>query len=130
MDYKFIVDGRWTVHQDHPTESDAAGNINNVYIAPPKPGQSPVSTTAAIEPTLETKEPVNGSAVTPVEKLSQLAKDASASLVAAVPASIPTAFESAKNAVVEMTNGKADPEPDVVPSNIGEWARLDKATNI
>jgi hypothetical protein len=35
--YKFIVDGKWMVLKDKPTERDNVGNLNNVYTAPPKP---------------------------------------------------------------------------------------------
>ncbi|KZT13150.1 carbohydrate-binding module family 48 protein, partial [Laetiporus sulphureus 93-53] len=35
--YKFIVDGTWTIANDQPTETDASGNVNNVYVAPPHP---------------------------------------------------------------------------------------------
>ena len=35
--YKFIVDGKWSTIDQAPTEPDRAGNINNVYHAPPKP---------------------------------------------------------------------------------------------
>ena len=35
--YKFIVDGRWSVLEDQPTEVDPGGYVNNVYTAPPKP---------------------------------------------------------------------------------------------
>lgn len=35
--YKFIVDGRWAIQDDQPTEADRVGNINNVYTAPRKP---------------------------------------------------------------------------------------------
>jgi len=35
--YKFVVDGRWTLHEDQPTETDPIGNVNNVYDAPPMP---------------------------------------------------------------------------------------------
>ncbi|KAF9495730.1 hypothetical protein BDN71DRAFT_1361047, partial [Pleurotus eryngii] len=35
--YKFVVDGVWRVKDGHPTERDAIGNVNNVYISPPKP---------------------------------------------------------------------------------------------
>ncbi|KAG1908150.1 uncharacterized protein F5891DRAFT_937026 [Suillus fuscotomentosus] len=35
--YKFIVDGKWVIRNDRPTELDGAGNLNNVLIAPSKP---------------------------------------------------------------------------------------------
>ncbi|KAF9045953.1 carbohydrate-binding module family 48 protein, partial [Hymenopellis radicata] len=35
--YKFIVDGNWTTTPSQPTETDASGNVNNVYTAPSKP---------------------------------------------------------------------------------------------
>ncbi|EGO01584.1 carbohydrate-binding module family 48 protein, partial [Serpula lacrymans var. lacrymans S7.3] len=35
--YKFIVDGNWVTHSDHPIEADSSGNRNNVYTAPQKP---------------------------------------------------------------------------------------------
>lgn len=35
--YKFIVDGKWVIRNDRPTEFDSAGNLNNVLIAPSKP---------------------------------------------------------------------------------------------
>ncbi|KAF4574682.1 hypothetical protein EYR40_005574 [Pleurotus pulmonarius] len=39
--YKFVVDGVWRVQDGHPTEQDAIGNVNNVYISPPKPVAAP-----------------------------------------------------------------------------------------
>jgi Glycogen recognition site of AMP-activated protein kinase len=35
--YKFIVDGKWVVHEDQPTEVDPGGFVNNIYTAPEKP---------------------------------------------------------------------------------------------
>jgi hypothetical protein len=35
--YKWIVDGQWTCDDLYPRESDSAGNMNNLYIAPLKP---------------------------------------------------------------------------------------------
>jgi len=35
--YRFIVDGKWSTIDQAPTEPDRAGNINNVYHAPPRP---------------------------------------------------------------------------------------------
>lgn len=35
--YKFIVDEQWMVAEHEPTELDQDGNLNNVYIVPPKP---------------------------------------------------------------------------------------------
>jgi Glycogen recognition site of AMP-activated protein kinase len=40
MAYKFIVDEQWMVVEHEPTELDHDGNLNNVYIAPPKPPSS------------------------------------------------------------------------------------------
>ncbi|KAF7433366.1 hypothetical protein PC9H_005316 [Pleurotus ostreatus] len=39
--YKFVVDGVWRVEDGHPTERDAIGNVNNVYISPSKPVAAP-----------------------------------------------------------------------------------------
>ncbi|KAJ7283492.1 carbohydrate-binding module family 48 protein, partial [Mycena rebaudengoi] len=35
--FKYIVDSVWLCGVDFPTETDASGNQNNVYTAPPKP---------------------------------------------------------------------------------------------
>ncbi|KIK65600.1 carbohydrate-binding module family 48 protein, partial [Collybiopsis luxurians FD-317 M1] len=35
--YKFIVDGQWVVNTQEPTETDEAGNVNNVFTTPSKP---------------------------------------------------------------------------------------------
>ncbi|KAJ8522996.1 hypothetical protein ONZ45_g509 [Pleurotus djamor] len=37
VQYKFLVDWQWRVLDGHPTEYDAVGNLNNVYVSPPKP---------------------------------------------------------------------------------------------
>ncbi|KAG8994894.1 hypothetical protein FRB94_009609 [Tulasnella sp. JGI-2019a] len=39
-DYKFVVDGRWTVNYNFPTEWDQAGNMNNYIMAPAEPPPS------------------------------------------------------------------------------------------
>jgi len=61
-DYKFIVDGRWLVNDNFPTEWDGAGNVNNYVMAPSEP---PPSVMAA-----NTTEPVKATTapelVTPV----------------------------------------------------------------
>lgn len=54
--YKFIVDGRWVVHEKQPVEPDRAGNINNVYLAPPKPtGPLLESPPAVVDQPVDTK---------------------------------------------------------------------------
>ncbi|BEJ18134.1 hypothetical protein CspHIS471_0704110 [Cutaneotrichosporon sp. HIS471] len=35
--YKYIVDGDWMVREDEEKDYDAAGNHNNIYVAPPGP---------------------------------------------------------------------------------------------
>ncbi|WVW80385.1 hypothetical protein I302_102366 [Kwoniella bestiolae CBS 10118] len=35
--FKYVVDGEWKVREDEAKEWDAAGNMNNVYTAPPAP---------------------------------------------------------------------------------------------
>ncbi|KAL5487867.1 CRP1 [Sanghuangporus weigelae] len=40
--YKFIVNGNWVTHPSQPTETDAAGFVNNVVHAPTKPAPPPV----------------------------------------------------------------------------------------
>ncbi|KAI9001145.1 immunoglobulin E-set, partial [Trametes punicea] len=37
VQYKYIVDGRWTTTDDQPTELDPIGNLNNVLRAPARP---------------------------------------------------------------------------------------------
>ncbi|EJF63021.1 hypothetical protein DICSQDRAFT_39401, partial [Dichomitus squalens LYAD-421 SS1] len=37
VQYKYIVDGRWTTTDDRPTELDSVGNLNNVFRAPVRP---------------------------------------------------------------------------------------------
>ena len=49
--YKYIVDGKWLVHEDQPTEVDPGGFVNNIYIAPARP---------VISPALETTSPPLG----------------------------------------------------------------------
>ncbi|KAL0949123.1 hypothetical protein HGRIS_009207 [Hohenbuehelia grisea] len=55
--YKFVVDGRWTTHDDHPTETDPAGNVNNVYMAPPKPTLSSTTNGVVAESVTEKVQP-------------------------------------------------------------------------
>ncbi|WVF70678.1 hypothetical protein IAT40_005471 [Kwoniella sp. CBS 6097] len=50
--FKYVVDGDWKVREDEAKEWDAAGNMNNVYTAPPAPiststGQSSTGAAAA-----------------------------------------------------------------------------------
>lgn len=35
--YKFVVDGKWLLLEDQPTEVDPGGYVNNTYTAPAKP---------------------------------------------------------------------------------------------
>ena len=46
--YKFIVDGQWMVVEHEPTELDHNGNVNNVYMAPPKPSSSALETDSPV----------------------------------------------------------------------------------
>lgn len=46
--YKFIVDGKWQVHEDQPTEVDPGGFVNNIYTAPAKPAILPALETASL----------------------------------------------------------------------------------
>ncbi|KAI0334822.1 hypothetical protein GY45DRAFT_1317877 [Cubamyces sp. BRFM 1775] len=49
VQYKYIVDGRWTTTDDQPTELDPIGNLNNVLrtpARPPSPKPRPVSPSA------------------------------------------------------------------------------------
>ncbi|WWC60554.1 uncharacterized protein I303_103128 [Kwoniella dejecticola CBS 10117] len=41
--FKYVVDGEWKVREDEAKEWDAAGNMNNVYTAPPAPVSSSAS---------------------------------------------------------------------------------------
>ncbi|WVR05615.1 hypothetical protein IAU60_002637 [Kwoniella sp. DSM 27419] len=41
--FKYVVDGEWKVREDEAKEWDAAGNMNNVYTAPPAPVSEPKS---------------------------------------------------------------------------------------
>ncbi|WVW80384.1 hypothetical protein I302_102365 [Kwoniella bestiolae CBS 10118] len=54
--FKYVVDGEWKVREDEAKEWDAAGNMNNVYTAPPAPiptssPSEPSSAVAAAAPT-------------------------------------------------------------------------------
>ncbi|KAJ6627524.1 hypothetical protein B0H10DRAFT_2289343, partial [Mycena sp. CBHHK59/15] len=79
--YKYVVDGNWVCEPTSPIETDASGNVNNVYIAPPKPVVETVKSavleangttdTASSENTTVTGEPVAQAGAT----LSQLASD-------------------------------------------------------
>ncbi|KAJ6539042.1 carbohydrate-binding module family 48 protein, partial [Mycena capillaripes] len=35
--YKYVVDSNWVCEITSPTQTDNAGNVNNVYTSPPKP---------------------------------------------------------------------------------------------
>ena len=54
--YKFIVDGKWQVHEDQPTEVDPGGFVNNIYTAPAKPDISPVLEATSLP--LGTEKPI------------------------------------------------------------------------
>ncbi|OJT07340.1 hypothetical protein TRAPUB_1806 [Trametes pubescens] len=53
VQYKYIVDGRWTTTDDQATELDPMGNLNNVLRAPARPS-TPKSTSAPPSPQAET----------------------------------------------------------------------------
>ncbi|OCB90855.1 hypothetical protein A7U60_g1879 [Sanghuangporus baumii] len=53
--YKFIVNGNWVTHANQPTETDAAGFVNNVVHTPTKPAPQPVPADSAKK---EAAEPV------------------------------------------------------------------------
>ncbi|KAL5508072.1 CRP1 [Sanghuangporus vaninii] len=53
--YKFIVNGNWVTHANQPTETDAAGFVNNVVHTPTKPAPAPVPADSARK---EAAEPV------------------------------------------------------------------------
>jgi hypothetical protein len=48
--YKFIVDGQWST-SDEPTEPDDNGNLNNVYMSPPRPNSHDSSITELAQST-------------------------------------------------------------------------------
>ncbi|KAJ7367987.1 hypothetical protein DFH08DRAFT_649331, partial [Mycena albidolilacea] len=37
IQFKYIVDSNWVCESTSPTQTDPCGNVNNVYISPPKP---------------------------------------------------------------------------------------------
>ncbi|BEJ02653.1 hypothetical protein CcaverHIS631_0704480 [Cutaneotrichosporon cavernicola] len=45
--YKYIVDGDWMVREDEEKDYDAAGNHNNIYVAPPGPTAETSATAGA-----------------------------------------------------------------------------------
>ncbi|WVQ97043.1 hypothetical protein IAU59_004153 [Kwoniella sp. CBS 9459] len=49
--FKYVVDGDWKVREDEAKEWDAAGNMNNVYTAPPVPVSTSTAGSSAPAPT-------------------------------------------------------------------------------
>ncbi|KZO92182.1 carbohydrate-binding module family 48 protein [Calocera viscosa TUFC12733] len=37
VQYKYVVDGYWCTRADEPSETDASGNVNNIFLTPPAP---------------------------------------------------------------------------------------------
>ncbi|KAJ7499228.1 hypothetical protein FB451DRAFT_1428486, partial [Mycena latifolia] len=46
--FKYIIDTNWVCEATSPTETDASGNVNNVYMSPPKPLVEPVTSDATV----------------------------------------------------------------------------------
>ena len=65
--YKFIVDGKWVLHEDQPTEVDPGGFVNNIYTAPEKPVILPSLETTSlplvVEKPIANDHTINGDSV-------------------------------------------------------------------
>ncbi|OCF45235.1 hypothetical protein I317_00757 [Kwoniella heveanensis CBS 569] len=59
--FKYVVDGDWKVREDEAKEWDAAGNMNNVYTAPPAPVSSSTAGSSSAD-----AAPASGSTSGPV----------------------------------------------------------------
>ncbi|KAI0356718.1 hypothetical protein OH77DRAFT_1423689 [Trametes cingulata] len=108
VQYKYIVDGRWTTTDDQPTELDNIGNLNNVLRAParpptPKPKAAPAP--AAIQE--ETKQAEE----TTLGKVNGFVETARQAVVGMVEAIAPGTTETpAETPVVEKSEPAPEPE--------------------
>ncbi|KAH9853832.1 hypothetical protein C2E23DRAFT_820660 [Lenzites betulinus] len=102
VQYKYIVDGRWTTTDDQPTELDPLGNLNNVLRAP---ARSPTPRSALSSPVTPTESPVG--------KVNGFVETARLAVVGMVEAMAPGTTETpAETPVVE----KSEPAPEPTPA--------------
>ncbi|KAI0676804.1 hypothetical protein C8Q78DRAFT_46838 [Trametes maxima] len=134
VQYKYIVDGRWTTTDDQPTELDPIGNLNNVLRAParppsPKPAPRDQSTAGRVNGFVTTAKQAAvsivealapGTAVTPaqtpvVEKAEQAPtpSEPAPAPAPAPPAPEPAATEITSEAVLPTSPAPAAPEVPV-----------------
>ncbi|WRT65933.1 uncharacterized protein IL334_002884 [Kwoniella shivajii] len=88
--FKYVVDGEWKVREDEAKEWDAAGNMNNVYTAPPAPishSQSSASPSAVAAKTPTPAPASSEKTAHPTEKDQPSALNNSGPVRSAVPAS-------------------------------------------
>ncbi|KAI0366380.1 hypothetical protein BV20DRAFT_971893 [Pilatotrama ljubarskyi] len=139
VQYKYIVDGRWTTTDDQPTELDNIGNLNNVLRAParpptPKPKAAPQPEPAPIQ---EEKPAEETSTVGKVNGFVETARQAVVGMVEAIapgttetPAETPAAEKSEpapapeKPVVEEPTPAPAPTEPEPAVTEITTEAIL------
>nr|XP_019001922.1 uncharacterized protein I203_05633 [Kwoniella mangroviensis CBS 8507]OCF65383.1 hypothetical protein I203_05633 [Kwoniella mangroviensis CBS 8507] len=57
--FKYVVDGEWKVREDEAKEWDAAGNMNNVYTAPPAPISTSEPSSSAVAAAAPTPVPAS-----------------------------------------------------------------------
>ncbi|WWC96721.1 hypothetical protein V866_003593 [Kwoniella sp. B9012] len=57
--FKYVVDGEWKVREDEAKEWDAAGNMNNVYTAPPAPISTSEPSSSAVAAAAPTPAPAS-----------------------------------------------------------------------
>ncbi|KAI0829390.1 hypothetical protein BC628DRAFT_1337367 [Trametes gibbosa] len=105
IQYKYIVDGRWTTTDDQPTELDPMGNLNNVLRAP---ARSPPPRSVSPSPALPSAE-------TPASKVNGFVETARLAVVGMVEAMAPgTTATPVETPVVETFEpiSKLTPAPE------------------
>lgn len=116
--YKFIVDGRWATADSQPSEYDAIGNLNNVYLAPPPPETAPSAAGAmqtAADAVADVADTAKHTAVAMVEAIAPGTTE-QASPAPAVPAPAPSTEPTTPAPAVPVPAPAPGSEPTTPPS--------------
>jgi Glycogen recognition site of AMP-activated protein kinase len=113
--FKYIVDGQWVTSRHEKTETDANGNVNNVFRVPPKPEPNPtapaptaVKTETASAPAPSEPEPQPVTATSVKDAVVETLTSVKDSVLATVGAHLPNVtgnVASAVGAVITTATG-------------------------
>ncbi|WWC88136.1 uncharacterized protein L201_003040 [Kwoniella dendrophila CBS 6074] len=141
--FKYVVDGEWKVREDEAKEWDAAGNMNNVYTAPPPPvstshepahHQSHAPSAAAVSQAAPTPAPASTEKTakpTEEDKPSERSTGFSSSAASAgpVPAAVPAKNVKDTPAPTSSTSAKTEPETLIASSAPGAASSSPKSSS-